>query len=90
MIPDDRHEYDGPLHIYKAVSDPDTLYYHEAMREQDKDRFQESMLKEITDQFGNGNFTVIHKSQVPEGQIVLPAVWQMRRKGDVRTGAIKK
>jgi hypothetical protein len=48
------------------------------------------MLKEITDQFENGNFTVIHKSQVPEGQIVLPAVWQMRRKRDVRTGAIKK
>jgi Reverse transcriptase (RNA-dependent DNA polymerase) len=90
MFPDDRHEYDDPLHIYKAVSDPDTLYYHEAMREQDKDRFQESMLKKITNQFENGNFTVIHKSQAPEGQIVLPAVWQMRRKQDVRTGAIKK
>jgi hypothetical protein len=90
MFPDDKYEYDDPLHVYKAVSDPDTLYYHEAMREHDKDKFQESMLKEVTDQFENGNFTVIHKSQVPQGQIILPAVWQMRRKRDVMTGAIKK
>jgi hypothetical protein len=90
MFTDDKYEYDDPLHVYKAVSDPDTLYYHEAMREHDKDKFRESMLKEVTDQFENGNFTVIHKSQVPKGQVILPAVWQMRRKRDVMTGAIKK
>jgi hypothetical protein len=48
------------------------------------------MEKEIKDQFENGNFTVIRKSEVPEGQIILPAVWQMRRKRDARTGRIKK
>ena len=91
MFPDDdRIEYDDPLMIYKAVADPDTLYYHEAMRENDKDRFQDSMLKEIGDQFENGNFTVIHRSDVLEGETVLPAVWQMRRKRDAKTGAIKK
>ena len=90
MFPDDRYEYDDPLLIYKAVSDPDTLYYHEAMKEPDRAKFQEGMLKEVTDQFENGNFTVVHKSQVPQGQIVLPAVWQMRRKRDVMTGKIKK
>ena len=32
MFPDDdRHDYDDPLLIYKAISNPDTLYYHEAM-----------------------------------------------------------
>ena len=36
MFPDDRYEYDDPLLIYKAVSDPDTLYYHKAMKEPDK------------------------------------------------------
>ena len=90
MYPDDRYEYDDPLLIYKAVSDPDTLYYHEAMKDPDRVKFQESMLKEVTDQFENGNFTVVHKSRVPEGQVVLPAVWQMKRKRDVMTGAIKK
>lgn len=90
MFPDDQYAHDDPLLAYKAVSDPDTLYYHQAMREPDKNEFLEGMKKEIDDQFANGNFTVVHKSKVPKGQIVLPAVWQMRRKRDVRTGKIKK
>ena len=91
MFPDDdRLDYDDPLLIYKAVSDPDTLYYHEAMREGDKNHFQESMMKEIEDQFENGNFTIVHKTEIPEGETVLPAVWQMRRKRDAKTGGIKK
>jgi Reverse transcriptase (RNA-dependent DNA polymerase) len=91
MFPhDDQRDYANPLLAYKAVSDPDTLYYHEAMREHDKDRFQESMLKEISDQFDNGNFTVVHKSEVPSEQTILPAVWQMKRKRDAKTGSIKK
>ena len=91
MFPnDDCWAYCDPLVTYKAVSDPDTLYYHQAMKEKDRERFQESMLKEVTDQFDNGNFTVIHKSEVPKGQTILPAVWQMRRKRDAKDGSIKK
>ena len=91
MFPDDdRNDYDDPLLALKAVSDPDTLYYHEAMREEDSEDFKTSMLKELTDQFEDGNFTVIKKSEVPEGNIVLPAVWQMKRKRDAKTGAIDR
>jgi hypothetical protein len=32
------------------------------------------MLKEVRDQMGNGNFTLIPKSQVPKGKIILTAV----------------
>ena len=91
MFPDDdRTDYDDPLLAYKAVSDPDTLYYHQAMREDDREEFKSSMLKEVTDQFENGNFTVVHRSEVPSHQTVLPAVWQMRRKRDAKSGKIKK
>jgi Reverse transcriptase (RNA-dependent DNA polymerase) len=91
MFPDDdATDYDDPLLAFKAVSDPDTLYYHEAMREEDSESFKTSMLKELTDQFENGNFTVIRKTEVPEGNTILPAVWQMKRKRDAKTGAIKK
>jgi hypothetical protein len=91
MFPDnDEINWDEPLHALKAVSDPDTMYYHQAMREKDSEEFQSSMLKEVTDQFENGNFTVVHKSEVPSDQTVLPAVWQMRRKRDAKTGEIKK
>jgi len=91
MFPDDdRWAYRNPLMAYKAVSDPDTLYYHQAMKEEDRAMFKESMTKEVTDQFNNGNFTIIPKSEVPKGQTILPAVWQMKRKRDAKDGSIKK
>jgi hypothetical protein len=31
------------------------------MKEPDRAKFQEGMVKEVTDQFENGNFTVVHK-----------------------------
>jgi hypothetical protein len=91
MFPnDDRWSNRDPLLAYKAVSDPDTLYYHQAMKEEDRDKFQHSMAKEVTDQFNNGNFTVIPRSEIPKGQTILPAVWPMRRKRDAKDGSIKK
>ena len=87
---DDRYNHDDPLLVYKATSDPDTLYYHQAMKENDCDEFLKSMVKEIDDQSTHGNFTVVHRSEVPEGVSVLPAVWQFKRKRDVKTGKIKK
>jgi hypothetical protein len=90
MFPDDDRDHDDPLLAYKAVSDPDTLYFHEAMKEKDWAKFLEGMEKELRDQFENGNFTVIPKSEVPQGEIILPAVWQLKRKRDAKTGAVKK
>jgi hypothetical protein len=90
MFPDHEHDHIDPFLAYKAVSDPDTLYYHQAMKEPDRKEFESGMEKEIKDQFENGNFTVIRKSEVPDGHTILPAVWQMRRKRDARTGEIKK
>jgi hypothetical protein len=96
MFPDNKEQYQmvrmerDPLYAYKATADPDTMYMHEAMREHDADKFKEAMLKEVQDQMGNGNFTLIPKSQVPKGKIILPAVWQMKRKRDIKTRKVKK
>ena len=38
-----------PIECCKAVSDPDTLYYHQAMKEPDREKFKEAMVKEVTD-----------------------------------------
>jgi hypothetical protein len=59
MFPDHEHDHIDPFLAYKAVSDPDTLYFHQAMREPDRSEFESGMEKEISDQFENGNFTVI-------------------------------
>ena len=79
-----------PLMVYKATSDPDTMYMHEAMRQKDAAEFRKAMQKEWDDQLGNGNFSIVHRSTVPEGATILPAVWQMKRKRDIKTRRVKK
>ena len=59
---------------FKASTDPDIMYMHKAMREKDKQKFVEAMEKEVNDQMNNGNFTIVRKSEVPEGKAILPAV----------------
>ena len=96
MFPDHHQEYQtlrnetDPLYAYKATSDPDTMYMHEAMREPDWKEFQEAMVKEVKDQMENKNYSIVKRSSVPKGKIILPAVWQMKRKRDIKTRLVKK
>jgi len=79
-----------PLQVFKATSDPDTMYMHQAMKQKDAKEFRKAMVKEWEDQLNNGNFSIVHRSKVPEGATILPAVWQMKRKRDILTRKIKK
>ena len=91
LFPDHQEQdFDNPLLAFKSTSDPDTLYYHEAMKMKDRREFIKAMEEEIRDNFKHNNFSVVHKSQVPEGATVLPSVWQLRRKRHIKTGAIKR
>ena len=65
---------------YKATSDPDSMYLHQAMKEPDRAKFLTAMLQEVTDQVKNENFTVVKRNQVPEDRTILPCVCQMRQK----------
>ncbi len=67
-------EDEHPLMAFKATSDPDTMYLHDAMKEPDKKEFLVAMQKEVTDQAGNGNFSITHWSQVPKKATILPTV----------------
>ena len=83
------HEYKDPM-AFKASSDPDITYLHEAMQQKDKKKFADAMEKEVNDQMANGNCTIVHKLKVPKGKAILPAVWQMRQKRDIKTRQVKK
>ena len=48
------------------------------------------MVKEVTYQMENWEYSIIPKSQVPTGATVLPAVWKMKRNIDINTRAIEK
>lgn len=74
---------------FQSDSRPRYLYLHEAMREPDRDKFLQAMLQEADSQLKNGNFTFVKRSQVPQGQTILPAVWALKRKWDIRTQEIK-
>ena len=90
MYPNEYPEATDPILAYKAVADPDVMYLHQAMREKDRDMFIEAMRKEVKDQAENGNFSVVRKDTIPKEKNILKAVWQMRRKRDIKTRAIKK
>ena len=81
---------DDPLMAYAASMDPDTLYYHEAMREPDREKFQEAMEKEILSQWDNGNFSLKKRSELPPGTPILPGVWALKRKRRILTGEVYK
>ena len=96
LFPNHEQEYNqirleqDPLYAYKATSDPDTMYLHQAMREKDADQFKAAMIKEVNDQMKGKVFSMIPISEVPKGKTILPSVWQMRRKRDIKTKEIKK
>jgi hypothetical protein len=66
------------------------MYMHEALKQSDRKKFIRAMEKEWNDQYDNGNFSIIHKSKVPKDKTILPTVWQMKRKRDIKTRQIKK
>ena len=79
-----------PLMAMAATADPDTLYWHEAMKEPDSEKFKEAMQKEIDDHLQAGNMKLVSRSSIPEGVKTLPAVWSMKRKRRIATGEIYK
>ena len=78
------------MYAYKGISDPDTLYLHEVIKTNDWPRFRLAQEKEIDDRMEGQNFSVIHKSQITKLAIVLPAVWELKWKRDIKSGSIKK
>jgi hypothetical protein len=66
------------------------MYLHEAMKEPDKADFLRAMIKEVQNQMGNGNFSIIPKCLVKNKKKILLAVWQTKQKRDIRTRKVKK
>ena len=79
------------FYCYKAAdSDPDIMYHHQAMRQPDRELFRKAMQKEMDDQMADGNFELVQRAKIPVGTKIFPAVWQMRRKRDIKTQEMKK
>ena len=90
IFPDAHTEIPTPLRNQDILPPKDTMYYHEITREPDKEHFIEAMHVEANDQFKNGNFSIILRKHVPEGNKIHRCVWQLKRKRDVVSGKVKK
>jgi hypothetical protein len=79
-----------PLLAYKASSDPDTIRWHEAMRADDRPQFLKAAEKEVEDHTHNKLWEVVHRSKVPQGALIAPGVWAMKRKRRINTREVYK
>jgi hypothetical protein len=62
----------------KASTDPDTMYHHQAMKQPDRDKFQEAMRKECDAPCKEGNYMLIKRSELPKRATLLSSVWLMK------------
>ena len=75
---------------FKATSDPDMMYYHQAIKAPDRDEFLQAIVKEINDHIEGNHWVLIPKERVPAGAKVLDSVWVMKRKRDIKTHQVYK
>jgi len=75
---------------FRANTDPDTIYYHQAMQAPDKEQFIAAIVKEINDHVTNNHWQLVPKSEVPAETKVLDSVWSMKRKRDIHTCEVYK
>jgi len=52
-----------------ASTDPDSMYYHQAMRGPDQDKFIQGMQEELDAQIDARNFRLHKQSEIPIGQL---------------------
>ncbi len=71
-----------------ASSNPDIMYYHEAMKEPDSAQFTEAAVKEYQDILEKGILKMIDQSEVPKDAKIFKSVWAMRRKRRIMSGEV--
>ena len=82
-------DYTSPI-AFATLGDPDTMYFHQILSQDDKPQFLQAMSLEINDHNKKKHWILVLRTDLPEGARVLPCVWAMRRKRDLITGDITK
>jgi hypothetical protein len=64
----------------KAFNNTETLYMHEGLKAPDEDHFKKAIIKEVNDHTRRENWETALKAKLPDKMIILPVLWEMRRK----------
>ena len=75
---------------FAASSNPDILYWDQAMKAHDRDKFIEAVGIELDGHEKMGNYQPIPISKVPEGTKLIDMVWSMWRKRRINTQEVYK
>ncbi|KAL7503607.1 hypothetical protein ACHAXN_001832 [Cyclotella atomus] len=67
----------------------DIMYFHQAMQQEDADKFVKAVVKEVNGHIEHNRWKLIPRSEVPRDIDVLPSVWSMRRKRNLTTNEVK-
>ena len=73
-----------------AQTDADTMYWDQALKQPDADKFIEAAIDEVSTHQRNGHWKIILRDKVPTGVKVLDSVWSMKRKRRVKTNQVYK
>ena len=79
----------NPL-IFAASDNPDILYWDQAMKAPDRDKFIEAVRVKLDSHEKMGNYEPIPLSQVPKGTKLIDMVWSMQRKRQIKTQEVYK
>ena len=75
---------------FAATSNPDILYWDQAMRAHDREKFLEAVSVELDRHEKMGNYEPIPIEKVLQGTKLLDMVWSMRRKRRINTQEVYK
>jgi hypothetical protein len=75
---------------FSATSDPDTMYWHQAMQQPDKHEFIKVAEKEVKSHVDDEHFVLMKQSSLPKGTTVLASVWCMKQKRSILSREVYK
>ena len=80
---------DNPM-PFATMGNPDILYWDQAMKAHDRDKFIEAVGAELEGHERMGNYEPIPLDQVPTGTKLIDMVWSMRHKRRINTQEVYK
>ena len=75
---------------FAATDNPDILYWDQAMKAHDRDKFIDAVWAELDGHEKMGNYEPILLNEVPKGTKLLDMVWSMQRKRKIKTQEVYK
>jgi hypothetical protein len=73
-----------------ATADPDTMYFHQAMQQEDSKQFLCAAHTEFKNLLDREIVEIVPAHLIPKGMQIFSAVWAMKRKRRVRTREVYK